>query len=453
MTDKKRFYKNMAGIAIPITIQSLFQASLSLIDQIMIGHLGSDNIAGVGLGAKFASLFVVTVTAIVTVAGIMITQYRGSKNEKGVSDSFFINLYLALFATILFTLISTMIPNLVMNLYSNDNSTIEASVTYLRITAFGFLPMTATLMISALLRNVEYAKYPMYASVISVILNTFLNYVLILGKLGFPKLGLAGAALATTLARVVEFIFILIMFIIVKNKLKLKLHIRFYYKKDFITKVCKILLPILVCEFLWSLGENVYAIIYGHIGTEACAAMTLTYPIQSLMIGVFTGVASASAILIGKRLGENNNKFAYEESILFIKLTLAVSIIMGVLIAILGKYYVLLFNVSDSVRKMTENIFYAYALVFSAKVMNMVLGGGILRSGGKTKNIMFLNIFGTWCIGVPLGIITSYVFNLPIYYVYFFLSIEEFVRLLLGVILFRSKKWIHNVTESEILAA
>lgn len=209
MFDKREFYKEIRHIAVPITLQSLFQSSVSVIDQIMVGQLGSVSIAGAGIGGKFSSLLIVTVTGIATGSGILISQYYGSKNEKGVNDSFIINLIFALLVGGLFSIFSILFSKQIMSIYSTDSSTINYAASYLKIVSFGFIPMTLTIIISSLLRCIGYASYPMIASIISVVLNTVLNYILIFGKLGFPALGLDGAAYATDIARIVEFIMII----------------------------------------------------------------------------------------------------------------------------------------------------------------------------------------------------------------------------------------------------
>lgn len=444
----KRFYHNILNIALPITIQSLLQAALSLIDQIMVGDLGSASIAGVGLAAKFISLFSVTMTAIVTVAGIMIAQYKGNQSKEGINDSFFCNLYFALIIAVIFIVLSLSFPKQIMSLYSEDSATINQAVIYLRIMTIGFIPQVITLMLSAVLRNMGAAKISMVAGIVSVIANTILNYLLIFGIGIFPKMGVAGAALATGIARIIEFSFIFVMYLKIKEEKDIELRFVFFFEKSFIKKIGYVLAPILLCEFLWSLGENIYAVIYGHIGTEACAAMTLTYPIQTIAIGALSGVAASAGIISGESLGAGENDKAYSESKSFIKITVLTAICLGGLIAILSGYYVKLFNVSNETRNMTVYILYGYSLVFCAKVINMVLGGGILRSGGQTKYIMIIDIVGTWLIGVPLGYIAGYVLKLPIYYVYFILSLEEYVRVLLEIYVFRSRRWMLNIAKN-----
>lgn len=444
--DKKEFYQNIKKVAFPITIQSILQALLSLIDQIMIGDLGSASIAGVGLASKFISLFTVTMTAVVTVAGIMIAQYKGSKSKEGINDSFFSNMYFALAVAVVFIMLSLAFPEQIMRLYSEDSATIEQAVIYLRIMAIGFIPQTITLMFSALLRNMEAARFPMLASGISTITNTVLNYLLIFGVGIFPEMNVAGAALATSISRIAELVIILGLFLKMKEEKGIQLKIVFNFEADFIKKIGYVIAPILLCEFLWSLGENVYAIIYGHIGTEACAAMTLTYPIQTIAIGALSGLSASAGIIVGESLGEGDNDKAYAQSKSFVKLTVLAAVVIGVIISGLAGFYVKLFNVSDDTRMITVYILYAYSLVFCAKVINMVLGGGVLRSGGKTNYIMVIDIVGTWCIGVPLGYVTAYVLKMPIYYVYLILSMEEYVRVLMEVYVFRSRRWMRNIT-------
>lgn len=444
---KKQFFRDMFRVALPITIQGLLQAALSLIDQIMIGRLGSASIAGVGLGAKFISLFTVTMTAIVTVAGILIAQYCGSRKKKGISDSFFSNLYLALLVALIFMVLSLSIPEQIMSLYSKDAETVGEAVTYLRIMTLGFVPQTVTLMLSALLRNMDAAKIPMIAGGVSVVSNTVLNYLLIFGIGSFPAMGVAGAALATAISRIIELLIIFGMFLKVNKKKQVELNPTIRFDKEFLKKIVLILAPILCCEFLWSLGENVYAIIYGRIGTESCAAMTLTYPLQTLAIGALSGVSAAAGVMIGNLLGKDDKERAYADSKSFVKVTIVTAVIISALIALLGSSYVKIFQVSADTRQLTVYILFAYALVFPAKVINMVLGGGILRSGGKTKYIMAVDMIGTWIFGVPLGLLSAYVWKLPIHYVYFILSMEEYVRVLLCTLIFKSKRWMVNMTE------
>lgn len=200
----KEFQRQLKEIALPVTVQSLMQSSLSLIDQIMIGSLGSDCIAGVGLAGKFTSLYSVTLTAIVSVAGILIAQYRGAKDERGVSDSFFLPFYFAMLLTAFFSVVCLTAPKAIMALYSDDADTVAKAAVYLKWRTLEFLPSALTLFFSTMLRNMNKAKLPAIAGIVSIFSNTLFNWLLIFGIGIFPRMEEAGAAMATSIARFID---------------------------------------------------------------------------------------------------------------------------------------------------------------------------------------------------------------------------------------------------------
>lgn len=439
------FRKTVFQIALPITIQSLVQASFSVIDQIMTGQLGSVSVAAIGLGGKFSSLFSVVVAAIATVAGIVFAQYIGSGDKNGVSRMFTINTAVISAISIVFQIFSMAVPLGIMSLYSKDEATIAAAGGYLFIIAIGFLPQALSLLMSSLFRCQGNASFPLFASLAAAVINTALNYILIFGHMGMPGLGVDGAAIATTASHFAEFLILAVFMLhkIKRSEFSLK-STRSQKSGEFKMFIC-ILLPMLATEFLWSLGENVYAVIYGRIGTDECAAMTLTNPIQSLMIGAMTGLSAASGIIIGRLLGEGNEAEAYSNSKKFIKYGFIGSIALSAVLLLSRSLYVEIFNVNDNVKNLTGLILIAYAIIAPIKVENMILGGGIIRSGGKTKYIMAVDIIGTWGFGVPLGLISAFVLHLPIYTVYFILSLEECVRFAITLWIFKRKKWMNNL--------
>lgn len=445
MNDKKEFRETLLKIAVPVTLQSLLQSSFSVADQIMTGQLGSVSIAGIGLAAKFASLFSVLVSAVAAAAGIMMAQYMGKEDEKEVGRSFYTNLLLALLAAVFFTGISFFLPEEMMGIYTKDELTRKVSAGYLRILAVSFVPMTVSTMLAALLRCREAAILPLYSGILSAVLNTGLNYVLIFGKAGFPALGTEGAALATLVSRVFDCLLVFLLYVWIRKKRHWKLPFLIRLNGERRRLYAGILLPILACEFFWSLGENVYAAIYGHIGTKSCAAMTLTTPIQVLMIGALSGISQASGIMVGKSLGSGENEKAYRDSKRLMLYGLAGSVLLSVFLIVLSGPYVRIYQVEDSVRNTARQILLAFALISPVKVQNMILGGGIIRSGGRTDFVMVIDLIGTWLFGVPLGFLAAFVLHFPIAQVYFLLSLEECVRLCISLAVFRKKWWIRRL--------
>lgn len=441
MNQKSSFFASVCALAVPVALQSMLQASFSIVDQIMIGQLGSVSVAGVGLAGKFASIYSVIVSAVGVVGGIMISQYLGQKNSREVRRSFSVNLLIALGLAGVFTLLCGGFPSQIMGLYTTDAPMGQAASTYLRIITATFLPIAGATLLSTLLRCMEKAQLPLYASIASAVLNTALNYVLIFGKLGLPAMGANGAAIATVISTWVNFLLMLVM--LGRNGSVLKASGR--AGKFNLRQYLSMLLPILVCEFLWSLGENIYAAIYGHMGTEASAAMMLINPIQSLVIGALCGLSQAASVIIGKKLGSREYDDAYRDSWRLIRYGFIGSVILSVLVVLASPIYVEIYQVDAAVKLLTRQILTAYALVAPFKVLNMIAGGGIIRSGGKTNYVMFIDMIGTWVFGVPLGLLSAFVWKLPIPYVYFLLSLEECVRFAITVFILRGKRWMQSL--------
>ncbi len=441
---KSSFLYSVCILAIPVALQSMLQASFGVVDQVMIGQLGSVDVTAVGLAGKFTGIFNVMVSAVSAVAGIMISQYIGQKNHAEVRRSLSVNLMLAIGVAVIFTVLCAVMPRQIMGLYIEDEAAVESAGGYLFITAWGFIITSGATIISTMLRCMEKASLPLYAGIAAAVVNTGLNYLLIFGKFGFPELGITGAAIATLISQAVNFILILIMYIKYRKflgKTDEFANVRKFNYKQYLT----MLMPILFSEFMWSFGENVYAGIYGHIGTDACAAMTLTNPVQSLTIGALCGLSQAAGIIIGKKLGDGEFDEAYNASKKLILYGAVGSILFSVIIVLIMPYYVMIYNVDEYVRNLTIQILTAYALVVPFKVLNMIVGGGILRSGGKTKYIMVIDIIGTWIFGVPLGFLSAFVFGLSIPYVYFILSLEECVRLGISLVVLYRRNWMNTL--------
>ena len=445
MKQQEHFFKTVCALAIPVALQSMLQSSFSMVDQIMIGQLGEINVAGVGLAGKFASIYSVVISAIGAVAGIMIAQYLGQKNRSEVRRSFFTNLLLGAGIAGMFMVICTLFPNQIMGAYTKDVQTRQAAAEYLMLVSGTFVPMTGATLLSTLFRCLEKPRLPLYASILSALLNTGLNYILIFGKLGISPMGVRGAAFATVISQCANFLLMFLM--LSQNGSLLKFNegeptvtLRMNWKQYW-----SMLLPLLVCEVVWSLGENVYAAIYGHMSTDASAAMTLTNPIQGLVIGALCGLSQAASVIIGKHLGSGENEEAYWSAKKLMLYGAIGSALLSVIVMIASKAYVGIYQVDNAVKTMTMQILFAYAIVVPFKVLNMILGGGIIRSGGRTKYVMFIDMVGTWCFGVPLGLLSAFVWKLSIPYVYFLLSLEECIRFGISLIVFHRRKWMNQL--------
>ena len=415
MQEEKRFFRTVCTLAIPAALQSLLQSSFSLVDQIMIGQLGAVSVAAVGLAGKFASIYAVVIAAIGAVAGIMISQYLGQNAPAEVRRSFFTNLWLGFGLAGAFTVLCLLCPGAIMRAYTADAQTLQTAAGYRRLLAGTYLPMAGATMLAAAFRCAEKPRLPLYAG-IATVLSQWVNFLLMLlfCRKTPPLPAADGRRTPPVRGRGRQYL--------------------------------AMLLPLLICEVTWSLGENVYAAIYGRMGTDASAAMTLTAPVQGLVIGALCGLSQAAGVIVGKRLGSGDEDAAYAAGRRLLVYGAAGAALLSVLVVLLSGVYVEIYQVEDGVKRLTRQILTAYALVAPCKVLNMILGGGILRSGGRTAYVMAIDLVGTWGFGVPAGLVTAFVFALPIPYVYFALSLEECLRFGISLAVFRRRRWMRRLS-------
>ena len=440
--NQKSFIYSVASIAVPVALQSMLQSSFSMIDQVMVGQLGSTSIAAVGIAGKFAFLYSVVIGAVTAIAGIMIAQYIGQKDQRAADRSLCVNLLVACGIGLVFTLLSLLIPVPIMRLYSEDAGAASVAAQYLRIIAGSYLPIGIASMLSVMLRCGDRAKAPLIAAIASALTNTGLNYILIFGKLGAPALGVKGAAIASVASQWVNVLIVALFFRELLSgrgeRFAASVKLSGADRRQYLA----MLLPVVVNEFLWGLGQNVFTMIYSHIGTQEVAAVALISPVESLLIGALSGFAQAAGILIGKRLGEESYDKAYSESKKLMWYGMIGSVALSLLLLLLKGAYVRIYNVEEYVRQTAVWLLVAFAVLAPFKVQNMILGGGIIRSGGKTDYIMWIDLMGTWLIGIPLGFLCAQILKLPVAWVYFVIGLEEIARWIVSVWLFRSKKWI-----------
>lgn len=447
---KESFLVSVIGIAVPVGLQSMLQSSFSMIDQLMVGQLGSTAVSAVEIAGRPAFVYSVVLGAVAAIAGIMISQYLGMKDRKMADRSLSVNLTAASALALLFTALCALFPGQIVGLYIKDDPAIRAAgQNYLTCILWTYLPMGVSSILAVMVRCLDRAVWPLAAGITSAVVNTGLNYALIFGHFGLPALGVTGAAVASVISQLVNMLLMLAIFYLVRLRGQKDFRFSLSLGTEGYRQYLIMLLPILITELLWSLGQNVNTFIYGHLEQGDLAAMSMTGPIQGLFIGALSGVSQAAGILIGKRLGANEYEEAYQESKKLIWYGVAGSLILSALLIGLRWAYVPLYKVEPGVRDTAARLLFAFAVLAPVKVANMILGGGVVRSGGKTTYIMVIDIVGTWLVGVPLGLITAFLFHLPAEWVYFILSQEELVRLGMTLIVFRRKGWMNRLSASE----
>lgn len=253
--------------------------------------------------------------------------------------------------------------------------------------------------------------------------------------------------MASVLSQLVHLFLILLMFFRFRGKREKSPRLSPDLSGAFQRQYARMLFPILLTELLWSVGQSLNTFLYGHIGKGELAAMSMTGPVQGLFIGALSGVSQAAGILVGKRLGAGEYDEAYREAKQLVGYGVTGALLLSAALICLRGAYVGLYNVEGTIQNMAAELLLGFALLAPVKVSNMILGGGILRSGGKTAYIMGIDLIGTWLIGAPLGVIATFVFHLPVFWVYFILSQEELVRLGLTAAVFRRRRWMMRLSQ------
>ena len=442
----KEFSRTVCKIAIPVTIQSMLQSSFSIIDQLMIGQLGSKSIAAVGLGGNFSLIFSVVIGAVGTVAGILIAQFLGAKDEEEAWRGFWVSTLAGVAVAAIFTIGGLFFTGQILRIYTKDAGIVVEGLVYLKLLSFTFIPMAFSSIAAVWLRCREYAAVPLAASLLAVFCNTGLNYLLIFGKFGQKPMATCGAGLATLISQILNLMFMILGFMYCVQKEKSRITWAVKLKKVTGMEYLAMVMPILFSEFVWSMGQNVFSAVYGHIGTESLAAYTLTTPVQGLFIGVFSGLSAASGVIVGKELGKKEYACAYKDSVKMLLLGAAGTGILAVALVCMAGFYVSFYQVEDSVKEIARCILIIFALYTPVKVQNMILGGGIIRSGGNTQIIMMIDVFGTLAVGIPLCFIAAYIWKLSVIWVYGILSVEEIVRFVITFVMFRKKDWMKSIS-------
>lgn len=433
---------------IPMALKELIAAFVNLLDTVMLGEFGDDVIAAVGIANQWYFLFTVVVFGMCGGAGVFAAQYWGAKDYGKMKKVLGLNIMLVCIASLVFVLGATVFPQGIISVFRKDTAVVEAGARYLRLACFSYIFAGLTSAYDISLCCTEKANVSFIVRLIGLITNFVLNYVLIYGKLGFPRLGVEGAAIATIIARAVELILILTAVYSKKFIQAASARELFTVPKDLVGRYFKAALPVILNESGWALGTILYSWVYSQISKEAVVVITIVQNIERLLLVFFHGGGNATGIMIGKSVGAGDYDRAYETGKNLIVLNLIFSVIISLAFVMLRPLVLLPYKVTPDVRQTTINVLLLTAILMNLKSMTFLLIVGIFRNGGATHQAAFIDMGSLWLIGVPLVLISGLYFKLPIYQIYIIMMSDEIVKLAISVPYFISKKWIKNLVKA-----
>ncbi|PKM75743.1 MAG: MATE family efflux transporter [Firmicutes bacterium HGW-Firmicutes-1] len=440
----KGFYKQMVILGLPIMIQNLVSTSLNMVDTIMISSQGEQALAAVAIANKFLFIMLVIMFGINSGTSIFISQYYGANDHKNIQSVLGMGIILGTGVCAVFFGLAFLTPEMVMAVFIKDAKVIELGSSYLRIVSISYLAMTLTFAFSNASRCVHRTKVPMIGSIISILLNTFINYLLIEGHFGFPSLGVEGAAIATFISRLLEFV-ILMCFIYLDRTHPLNGKIRelFVFSRELFNKILKTILPVIINEGLWVVGTSVYYIAYGKLGASSMAAMQISMTLTDLCWAIFTGFGGAAAVLIGNVIGRGDDKIAFTYAKMTLKAGVLMAILIGILMIAISPFLNVILDLSEDTLKLAMSCVVVMSIYLPIRNFNYIMFISVLRSGGDTTYCMIVDAITVWVIGVPATFAAVYFLPISIPLLIGVSYFEEVVKAVIVYKRFVTKKWIH----------
>jgi len=447
------FYKKLLALALPIIIQNLITNSLGLIDTFMVGTLGEGPLAGVTLAN--IPIFVVQLMMFGVQSGssVLTSQYRGKGDYRSINRVMGISMYVAGSITLIFSLIVTLVPEWFIGLFGNDPEIVVTAVRYARIVCWSYFFDSFVLMYVGAHRSMGNPKRGLYILCVSMVANTFLNWVFIFGNLGAPRLEVEGAALATLLARMMSFA-IMVVWAIRDKHFRIDLKLLLCPGREMVRRFLRVATPVVCNETFWSLGTSLFPTIMGHMdgSKEILAAYAIAGNITNLCtVGVFA-IAGTAAILIGQEIGSGNTDKVYSLGGLLDALAFLVGLVMGLIFWGLLHVFVRpvlfpLFDLSAQAASICTMMLTVGFLTMSLRSFCTTNIVGVLRGGGDVKVAAVVDILPLWVIAIPLAALFGLILKWGILWVYLAMVSESAIKCVVGHLRYRTGKWIRDVTQ------
>ena len=444
MDERKRsLRKEIVRLALPIALQQFMTALVGACDAIMLGKLSQDAMSAVSLATQVTFVFNLFMFAFMAGENMFVAQYYGKGDYTGISQVFSLVTKICGCIAVIFLAGTLFFPEQLMRILTNEETLIVLGSEYLRVIGISYVFSGIAQTFLAIMKNCGAVNMSTLINGVMVILNIALNAVFIFGLSGFPKMGIKGAALATVLATVMQFLwsvgYVLCRIRAVKFSLRScekKLFGRFWQKA----------VPLLINNLAWGIGFSMYSVIMGHLGTDAVAANGIANISKNLVVCFCLGLGNAGSIIVGNRLGADRLQEAKEVGETLTKTAIIAGIVSGLVLIALSPFITKMVDLTPIARGYLQKMLLISSYYIAGKSVNCMTIGGIFAAGGDSKFGMLCDSVTLWCIIVPLGCICAFILKLPVMVVYFVLNLDEIIKLPVVYKHYKKYKWIKNLT-------
>jgi putative MATE family efflux protein len=448
------FYKTVFSLALPIALQSLITIGVNMLDTIMVGELGEKALSSTSLANSFISIYHIFCMGLGMGASVLVSRYWGMKTahfdeeKAGVAlkQTVCLMLRLAVGLASLFALLTLIMPKTLMRMYTDDPDIINLGAVYFKWSIVTYFFLGTSLVTTIVLRSVGQVRLPLFVSIGAFFVNLLANYAFIFGKLGMPRMEVAGAALGTLIARLFEAGMILGYLFLRDKKILFRVRDIFMKTGSLLGEYIRISIPVLISDGILAFGNNSVAMVIGHLGATFVAANAITSVTQQLSTVVIQGVSQAGAIVTGQTLGREGKEKTMSQGWMFLGLGFALGTISALFIMIASNPIINTYNVSLETKQIARQLMNSISLIIIFQATNSIMTKGVLRGGGDTKMLMVTDNVFLWVVSIPLGILAGFVFKWPAFWIYFALKSDQVIKTVWCVFRLKSEKWIKKIS-------
>ena len=448
----KPFWKKALRLAVPIAFQNLLSASFAMVDTFMVAGLGGTVLSAVGMATQLSWIMNGVMFGFVSGTSVFVSQYWGAGDRRSIHRTQGIALIFSTVLSALFCVGGYIFAENIIGIYSQTPEIIKCGAEYIRYVCWSYIPNSLVFILCAVLRSTESVRLPVVIAGCNSVLNVFLNYCLIGGHFGFPEMGAAGAALATSVSNWVMFFVLIIICYFTKNICRAPVSVMFGFRwqhiKLFLTKA----LPATANETVWALGTTVMNAILSNMGDDYYAGVTILRTIEDVAFVVSIGLCNACCIMVGKNIGAGNIKAAKEDSVRFNFLMPICTLAIGGIMLLLRYPIVDLFTMNGNYTPLAISsaitCITVYSLIMPGRNLPYLMIVGVFRPGGDLKTGMYIDLIPLWCIAIPATAVFAGVWKLPFTLVFLFMYLlEDIPKAFICIKYYLTEKWIRPVTE------